>query len=107
MFTQYPALAAIDLHQLSGIAGFILYIYAFAAVQFSRLSGNSAAYSLINIAAATLVAISLISDFNLASALIQGSWIAIGFFGLALRFRRVTSFAQDDLEPVACAGVNA
>ena len=38
--------------------------------------------------AAALVAISLLAEFNLASALIQGSWIVIGTTGLALRVRK-------------------
>ena len=74
--------------QLAGLAGFVLYIFSFSAVQFNWIDGNSAVFSITNIAAASLVAISLIADFNLASALIQGSWIVIGMAGLTLRLRR-------------------
>ncbi len=88
MLTSNSLFATLDPFQLCGIAGFILYIYAFSSVQFNWLSGNSATYSLINVLAASLVAISLIADFNLASALIQGSWILIGLSGLVLRLRR-------------------
>lgn len=107
MLTQYPTLAGLDLYQLSGIAGFILYVYAFSAVQFCWLSGNSSTFSMINIGAASLVAISLIADFNLASALIQGSWIFIGLFGLALRLRVAPPADQDDFETASCAGANS
>lgn len=75
-------------YQLAGLGGFALYICSFSAVQFNWIDGNSCGYSITNIAAASLVAISLIADFNLASALIQGSWILIGMTGLALRLRR-------------------
>lgn len=71
--------------QAIGIAGFVAYIGAFGSVQFGLLDGNSTTYSLANILAASLVAISLLAEFNLASALIQGSWIVIGFVGLGLR----------------------
>ena len=81
-------LADLGPYQLAGLIGFVLYIFSFSAVQFNWIDGNSAVFSLTNIAAASLVAISLIADFNLASALIQGSWIVIGLAGLALRLRR-------------------
>ncbi len=81
-------LADLSIFQLTGLAGFFVYMFAFGAVQFDRLNGNSASYSICNIVAAGLVAISLIADFNLASALIQGSWIMIGATGLILRWWR-------------------
>jgi hypothetical protein len=71
-----------------GVGGFVLYMLAFGAVQFQLLDGNSTGYSIANICAAMLVAVSLISEFNLASALIQGSWILIGMTGLILRFSK-------------------
>ena len=72
-------------YELIGVAGFFFYISPFCAVQLGWLDGNSTTYSLCNVIAASLVAISLIQEFNLASALIQGSWIVIGLVGLALR----------------------
>ena len=75
-------------YELVGVAGFVCYLAAFGSVQLGALDGNSTAYSLANVLAAMLVAISLISEFNLASALIQGSWIVIGLSGLALRARK-------------------
>lgn len=82
-------LSALGPFQYIGVAGFFVYIAAFASVQFGWLDGNSAAYALCNVVAATLVAISLFEEFNLSSALIQGSWIVIGLVGLARHvFRR-------------------
>ena len=71
--------------ELIGIAGFVCYIGAFGVVQFGLMDGNSMAYSLVNVLAASFVGISLIAEFNLASALIQVSWIVIGTVGLLLR----------------------
>lgn len=71
--------------ELIGVCGFLIYLLAFGAVQFSLLDGNSAAYSVLNVIAASLVAISLVAEFNLSSALIQASWIIIGLIGLTLR----------------------
>ena len=74
--------------QLIGVAGFFVYIAAFGLVQIGRLDGNGAHYSLLNVLAASLVATSLIAEFNLASALIQCSWIFIGLIGLSRHFLR-------------------
>jgi len=77
-------LHAIGPLQVIGMIGFLVYIFAFGCVQLGYLDGNSLSYSLYNVLAASLVAISLIAEFNLASAFIQGSWILIGLTG-ALR----------------------
>lgn len=76
-----------SVYDLIGLIGFFVYIAGFGALQTKLLDGNGAAYSLINIYAAALVLISLSEDFNLASALIQVSWILIGLIGITLRWR--------------------
>lgn len=81
--------------QAVGVVGFFVYISGFASVQFGWLDGNGASYSASNVLAATLVAISLFAEFNLSSALIQGSWIVIGLFGLTRHLcRRAPRAAQ-------------
>ncbi len=80
--------------ELIGVGGFVFYISAFAAVQLGFLDGNSIAYTLANLAAAMMVAVSLIAEFNLSSALIQGSWIVIGLTGLILRARKARPVTQ-------------
>lgn len=80
---------SLGLLQIVGVLGFLLYISAFAAVQWGLMNGNSLAYSLCNVMSSVLVSISLIAEFNLSAALIQGSVIAIGVTGLVLRLRRV------------------
>lgn len=70
-----------------GVFGFLLYIGSFAALQLRVIDGNSMLYTLLNLGAAALVLVSLIHEFNLASALIQTSWIVIGLVGVVLRLR--------------------
>jgi hypothetical protein len=79
--------------QAVGVGGFLVYIAAFASVQVGWLDGNSAGYAAGNVLPAGLVAISLIAEFNLSLALIQGSWIVIGLFGLARHARRRRAMA--------------
>ncbi len=77
--------------ELIGVGGFVFYIFAFGAVQLGFLDGNSIAYTLANLAAATMVAVGLFAEFNLSSALIQGSWIVIGLAGFIIRTRKAWS----------------
>lgn len=79
--------SALGWPQLIGVAGFLCYFLSFGAVQFRRLDGNGTLYCLANILAAILVSISLTAEFNLASAMIQGSWITAGLIGLIIRAR--------------------
>ncbi|WP_152912288.1 CBU_0592 family membrane protein [Candidatus Rhodobacter oscarellae] len=89
-----------------GVVGFIMYISAFAAVQWGLMNGNSTAYSLANVMSSSLVALSLIAEFNLSAALIQGSVIIIGVTGLCLRLRRKWSKTSNVLvansDPETC-----
>ncbi len=70
------------LFDLIGVVGFVLYMLAYGLLQIGRISGQSYSYTLMNMVAATLVLISLVNQFNLASLLIQVSWIAISVVGL-------------------------
>lgn len=71
-----------------GLLGFLVYMSSFGLLQIGWIDGNSAKYTLCNVLAASLVAVSLIAEFNLSSALIQGAWIIIGLVGLAKRLLR-------------------
>lgn len=77
--------------QLLGVVGSFIYISSFACVQLGKMDGNNIHYSICNVLAASLVALSLTVEFNLASALIQYSWMVIGLIGLALRFHKKSS----------------
>jgi len=95
----------LSLMQIFGLAGFATYIGGFTAIQFGILDGNSRLYSLISIMAAAFVLASLMEHFNLASALIQVSWITIGLCGIVWKTysaRRVPSaITVDDREAFA------
>lgn len=71
-----------------GIAGFLLYILSFNLVQMGRLCGNSVVYAAMNVVAASFVLISLINAFNIASFLIQVSFISIGIAGILRKRQR-------------------
>ena len=68
--------------ELSGVAGFIFYMLAYGLLQMGKISGQGYCYTCMNMAAAILVLLSLVHQFNLASVLIQLSWIVISLVGL-------------------------
>ncbi len=84
--------------QWIGVTGSIVYVTAFTAMQLGRLDGNSMSYTLVNILAASLVAVSLIAEFNLSTALIQFSWIIAGVAGLTMRARKSWSATREVLD---------
>ena len=72
-----------ELYHYVGIAGVAFYLIAYALLQLGLLRGSDYRYTLMNMAAASCVLISLIDEFNLSSFLIQVSWIVISIVGLA------------------------
>ena len=78
------------LFTIAGISGFVIYVGSYIALQIEKIDGNSIRYSVANGTAACLVLVSLISDFNLASAMIQLVWILASLFG-AIKYYRARS----------------
>ncbi len=72
-----------DWHQIVGLSGTVLYIGSYFLLQAGKIRGESITYSILNLLAASLVLFSLSYKFNLASTLIQVSWILISLIGLA------------------------
>lgn len=72
----------LDWHQYVGIAGTAVYIANYASLQIGKVDGNGFIYVLLNLIASSCVLFSLLYAFNLASALIQASWIVISVVGL-------------------------
>ena len=77
--------AELSLFDAFGLLGFAAYLGGFSALQFGLLDGNGKSFAWINVIAASFVLISLYDAFNLASALIQISWIIIGYVGIVRR----------------------
>lgn len=83
-----PLMDAPQFFRVAGVIGFVFYMASFAALQFEIIDGHGLTYSFLNVLAASLVLVSLMVDFNLASALTQISWITIGCAGLVMRAMR-------------------
>lgn len=78
-------IAGLNVFDAIGLLGFATYLGGFGALQFGWLDGNGKAYAWVNVIGASFVLISLYDAFNLASLLIQVSWIIIGYIGIVRR----------------------
>ncbi len=70
-----------------GIAGSVIYVGGFAALQMHWIESKGLIYSLSKILGALFILVSLIVDFNLAAALTQCCFLGFGLVGLILRLR--------------------
>lgn len=75
----------------AGLIGFATYVLVYALVGWRVLRGDSLFFFAGNTVAAALVLISNVSEFNLASVLIQIFFIIIGMSAMILRFLEDTS----------------
>ena len=71
----------------AGLLGVLLYVIGFFCLSTGRLDSNRPTYFVLVLTAASLVMISLTSDFNLSAALIQGFYISMSIGAILLRLR--------------------
>ncbi|MFN2530603.1 MAG: hypothetical protein ABR555_04820 [Pyrinomonadaceae bacterium] len=72
---------------LIGNIGVLLLVVAYLLLQLNRLSSASLTYSLLNIAGAGLIILSLLSDFNFSALLMEVFWVLVSFIGIYRYFR--------------------
>ena len=72
-----------------GIAGVACVLGAYLLLQLEKVKGDGLGYLLLNLTGASLLIVSLMVTFNLASFIIEICWLAISMFGLGkLAWRR-------------------
>lgn len=87
-------------YDVCGIVGVMFYIGSYGALQFGILRGSSLAYTMGNLAASSLVFVSLLHDWNQASAIVNGIWISIslvGLFRIYVSYRGLSFNAEEAL----------
>jgi hypothetical protein len=70
-----------------GNIGVIILMTTYLMLQLNKLSSDGLAYSALNAIGASLITISLISDFNLSALLMEVFWVLISFVGIYRYFR--------------------
>ncbi len=81
----------LDLHQaiissytleVCGLIGAAIYVMSYGLLSVGMVKGDSPLYILLNTVAALCVLLSLTEDFNLASAIIQVTWVGFSVIGI-------------------------
>lgn len=86
------------LYEVAGLSGVAFYLLSYGLLQTGVIGGNSYTYAIMNAVAATLVLISLMLHFNLASMLIQFSFIGLSLFGIVRVFFLTRAIRFNDEE---------
>ena len=78
-----------------GTIGVVLMMVAYLLLQLNKLS-NGLAYSVVNAVGASLVIVSLLTNFNLSAFLMEAFWVLISIVGIYrhLRLKSVQSQTQ-------------
>ena len=77
-----------SLPDIIGLFGTISVVMAYALLQTGVWKPESLAYSALNALASALLLVSLVFNFNLASAILQIVWLAISGYGIAKSLKR-------------------
>jgi hypothetical protein len=75
----------VTIYGWAGVAGVLLYLAAYGALQLGFMRGSSLSYTVTNMIAAASILFSLLENWNLFSAAIQFFWIVISIVGIGRR----------------------
>lgn len=81
------SLSTLSPTDMIGVAGFGLYVINYSMLTLQKVKSDSIRYFVVNLAAATMVLIGLMTAFNLAAALIQIFFICSSGVAIILRLR--------------------
>ncbi|KUJ85376.1 permease [Ruegeria marisrubri] len=70
-----------------GSFGALIVVAAYFATQMRMMNSDDLAFPVVNLVGSVLIVYSLLQNFNLASMLIEGFWIAISMVGIVQYFR--------------------
>ena len=71
-----------NIHNLIGIGGVIIVLLTYLLLQSKVLTAQDISYSLLNIIGAGMILTSLYYEWNLASVIVEISWVVISAMGL-------------------------
>ncbi len=77
-----------SLFDIIGVCGVFLCLAAYTLNILRRINTEGCAYPAINAASSVMILISLVGDFSLAAALMEGSWLGVSLFAVGTALRR-------------------
>lgn len=80
------------IYDIIGLTGVAIILMTYFLLQLGKLKIEYIRYSVLNALGAFFILLSLIFDWNLASVIIEVSWMLISIFGIykSLKMRRVS-----------------
>ncbi|AFV98265.1 MULTISPECIES: hypothetical protein [unclassified Sulfuricurvum] len=72
----------LSLTDLIGILGVFVIIVAYMLLQLEKMDAKDLSFSVLNSLGALLIIISLLYDWNLASFLMEATWMMISLYGV-------------------------
>ncbi len=75
-------------HDAVGVIGVFLCLVGYTLNILQRMASDGWLYPGINALSSGLILVSLAGDFNLASVLMEGSWLAVSLFGTMTALQR-------------------
>ncbi len=77
-----------ELHDIAGFVGVMLIVGTYLLLQVGWIKTAELRYSALNALGALLILLSLIVDFNLSAALVEGFWLLISVFGIVKNLKK-------------------
>ncbi len=78
----------LSLIDLIGIVGVIIIIIGYMLLQLGKMDASDLSFSVLNTLGALLIIISLLYDWNLASFIMEFTWMMISLYGILKYYKR-------------------
>jgi hypothetical protein len=78
----------VTIFDLVGVAGVFLCLAGYTLNILQRVDSTGWLYPGLNAVSSAFILVSLVGDFNLASVLMEGSWLAVSLFGMMSAVQR-------------------
>ena len=72
----------LSLPEITGIFGVIIIIIAYILLQLEKMDAKDLGFSVLNTIGALLIIISLLYDWNLASFIMEATWMMVSLYGI-------------------------
>lgn len=78
----------LEIRNIVGLIGVGLILMAYLLLQIEKLKSEDLTYSLLNLAGAACILISLTFEWNLPSFVVETFWLGISVYGIVKFFRK-------------------
>jgi hypothetical protein len=79
----------LSLPEIIGILGVIVIIIAYILLQVEKMDAKDLGFSVLNTLGAFLIIISLLYDWNLASFIMESTWMMISLYGIIKYYKTI------------------